>query len=152
MTTAHTPTAFSVLLTGLSAALVAALPGVQVHVNRTRPVAAGESRAVTLRLGNTRRDPQGPLGAADWQTIIEVECAARTPTGQDPAAEADAMLAAAWTALLGAPLGLPDVLDLDAEPEIAPDYDAADSQFVAFTFRLAVRHRTHANSLTPWST
>lgn len=144
-------TAFVSLLAGVAAAVQAANPGVPVHSNRTRPLSEAEKRAVFLRLGPSRRDTTGPLGATDWQTVIEVECAARSTTGADPALAADALLGPTWAALLGVPLALPDVLDLDSEPDLSWDFDAAETPMASATFRLVVRHRTQANTLTPWS-
>lgn len=144
-------TAFALLVVGVVAALRAAHPGVVVHSNRTRPVGVAETRAIFVRLESTRRDTTGPLGCADWETTLSVECAARTDTGADPAAAVDALLASAWAALLGVPLALPDVLDLDAAPEIGWDFDAGETPLVSAAFRLVVRHRTLPNTLTPWS-
>ena len=146
------PTAFATIVAGVAGALQAAHPSLTVHVNRTRPVSASEAQAIVVRLDSSRRDTTGPLGATDWQTVLQVECVARTPTGSDPAAAADALLASTWQALLAAPLQLPGVLDLDADPEIVWDFDAGETPLVAASFRLVVRHRTLANSLTPWST
>lgn len=147
-----TTSAFAQLVDGVATALRAACPGVNVHVNRTRPVGVSELQAVFLRLDSSRRDVAGPLGATDWLTVLQVECAARTTTGQDPAAALDALLSGAWAGLVAVPLSHPDVLDVDAEPDISWDFDAGETPLVSATFRLAVRHRTHANSLTPWST
>lgn len=144
-------TAFVSLLAGVDAAVQAANPGVPVHRNRTRPLGEAERRGIFLRLGPSRRDGEGPLGAADWQTVIEVECAARSATGADPALAADALLDPTWAALLGVPLALPDVLDLDSEPDLAWDFDAGETPMASATFRLLVRHRTQPNTLTPWS-
>ncbi len=144
-------TAFATIVAGVVSALQDAHPGVSVQANRTRPASASQAQAIVVRLDSSRRDTTGPLGATDWQTVLEVECAARTPTGADPAAAADALLATTWQAVLSVPLQLPDVLDLDADPEITWDFDAGETPMVSATFRLLVRHRTHANSLTPWS-
>jgi hypothetical protein len=146
-----TPTAFALLANGVADVLRTAHPGVPVYVNRTRMISAAEAQAILVRLGSSRRESTGPLGCTDWQTEIEVECLARTPTLQDPMASADPLLASAWAALLGVPLGLPDVTDVDADPEITPVFDAGETPMVSLNFRLLVRHRTHANSLTPWS-
>jgi hypothetical protein len=136
------------------AAVLAAVPahaGVRVYVNRRRPVGVAETRAIFVRLDGTRRNTDSPLGAQDWQTQIQVEVAARGPTGEDPAQAVDALLESCWSALLSVPLGLPDVIDLDAEPAIDWDEDAADTPIGTATFSLLVRHRTKALTLTPWS-
>lgn len=141
--------AFALLVAGIVSAIEAALPDVSVHANRVRPIGAAETRAISVRLESSRRDPTGTLAASDWQTIIVVECAARTGTGSDPAAAIDSLLASAYAAVLGVPLNLPDVLD--AEPEIGWDFDAGETPLVSAAFRLAVRHRTQANTLNAWS-
>lgn len=146
-------TALLGIVEGLCAALeaVPAHAGVKVYRNRSRPVAALEREAIFVRLQGTRRITDAPLGVADWETVIQVEVAARGTTGVDPAQTVDALLASAWVALLGAPLGLPDVIDLDAEPSIEWAYDAADTPIASATFSLQVRHATKALDLTPWS-
>lgn len=144
-------TAFVSLLAGVASAVQAANPGVQVHSNRTRPLGAAEQRAIFLRLGATRRFVGGALGATDWQTLVEVECAARAATGTDPALAVDALLEPTWAALLGVPLDLPDVLDIDSETDLSWDFDSAETPMASVTFRLVVRHRTQPNNLTPWS-
>ena len=143
--------AFALIVAGIVSAIEAAIPDVPIHANRVRPIGAAETRAISVRLESSRRDPTGTLAASDWQTIIVVECAARTGTGSDPAAAIDSLLASAYAAVLGVPLSLPDVLDLDAEPEIGWDFDAGETPLVSAAFRLSVRHRTQANTLTPWS-
>ncbi len=142
--------AFAQLMAALQQVLAAAHQGLAVHVNRVRPVSSSVASVILLRLVSARRDTSGPLGATDWQTTIEVECAARTPSGQDPAQAVDALLASAWAAVLAPSVSLPGVLDLDSEPDIAWEFDAGETPLASATFRLVVRHRTLANSLQPW--
>ena len=146
-------TAFMQVLDGLASVLsaVPAHAGVVVYRNKLRPVSAAESKAITVRLIGSRRQADGPLGATDWETQIDVEVFARSASGADPALAIDGLVGTCWAALLGAPLGLPDVLDVDASPAIEWDFESAETPMAAVVFRLAVRHRTQANSLTPWS-
>ncbi|MCB4365405.1 hypothetical protein KIH07_16805 [Hydrogenophaga taeniospiralis] len=145
-------TAFKLLIDGLAAPLELAHPGVTVYRNRRRPVSQSESKAIFVRLAGSQRQPDAPLGATDWETLVEVEAAARATSGaQDPADAVDDMVASCWATLLAAPLGLPDVTDIDSAPDLRWEFDALETPLASATFRLVVRHRTQANTLTPWS-
>jgi len=143
--------AFAIITNRVADALRAAHPGVAVYVNRTRMVSAAESQAILVSLGASQRMATGPIAATDWQTSIEVECLSRTPAMQDPMATADTLLVSTWAALLSVPLGIDDVVDIDADPEVTFNFDAGETPMASISFRLIVRHRTHPNSLTPWS-
>lgn len=142
-------TAFVSIATAVAAALQAAHPGVPVYVNRTRPVAESEARALLVHLQVAKRDPSGPMDGTDWLTTILVQCMARTTTGADPAQVMDDLLTSAWAALLGAPLAIAGVTDLDADPTIEWDFDAAQTPVACATIRLLVRHSTQLDTLTP---
>ena len=146
-------TAFHLLVGSLAGVLqaVPAHAGIAVYRNKAHPASQSEAKALFVRLIGSQRVPDAPLGGTDWDTLIEVEAAARALTGQDPAAAVDSLIESCWAALLAAPLGLPDVTDLDASPDLRWEFDAADTPLASATFRLVVRHRTQANTLTPWS-
>lgn len=137
------------------AALLSALPalaGVPVYRNRVHPIARDESRAISVRLASSQRLTDAPLAAQDWQTTLEVECAARAASGAaDPAAAVDGLLGAAWSALAAPSAVALGVIDIDSDPEIAWDFEAADTPIASAILRLVVRHRTQADTLTPWS-
>lgn len=142
-------TAFASITAAVGAALQAAHPGVSVSVNRTRPVSAGSSSALRVYLLNSKRDPSGPLDGTYWLTTILVDCMARAPAGSDPAQAVDGLLTTAWAALIGAPLSIPGVFDIDSVPAIEWEFDSADTQSACATIRLLVRHSTQLSTLTP---
>lgn len=144
-------TAFAGLVDGIASALQAAHPALVVHRNRVRAIERAEASGLAVRLVSSRREVDAPLGAQDWLTTLEVEAFARGTTGQDPATTVDALLGTAWVAVLGAPLALPGVTDVDSDPALDWDFAAADTPLASATFRLQVRHRTQANSLAAWS-
>jgi hypothetical protein len=147
-------TAFKLLVGSIASALeaVPAHAGIPVYRNKQRPASQTVARAIFVRLFGAQRSPDAPLGGTDWETLIEVEVAARAVAGgQDPADAVDDLIESSWAALLAAPLNLPDVTDLDASPDLRWEFDAADTPLASATFRLVVRHRTQANTLTPWS-
>jgi hypothetical protein len=143
-------TAFLAQQAALVVALQAqpSLSGVSVLANRVRALAREENQAVLVRLGSTEEEG-GPLGCTDWATTFEIESIARAASGADPAAAVDPLLAAVWEAVRG--LTLPDVLDTTASPQIDWVFDAADTPLASAVLRLTVRHRTQADTLTPWS-
>ena len=124
------------------------LAGVAVHANRTRALPREEQSAVLVRLERSE-DDQGPLGATDWATTFEIEAIARALPGADPAHAVDELLQSVWAAVQSAEPT--DVLDLAASPQIDWAFDAADTQLASALLRVTVRHRTQANTLTPWS-
>jgi hypothetical protein len=127
------------------------LAGVPLYRNRVNPLPRDIDSAVTVRLARSARAVDGPLGAQDWETTVEVECAARGETAQDPAIAVDGLLRAAWAALVDAAPALPGASDVDSDPEIVWEFDSADTPAAVAILRLVVRHRTEVNTLTPWS-
>ena len=127
------------------------LAGVPVFKNRLHPLSREQAAGITVRLVSSRRAVDGPLGAQDWETALEIECGARGVTGEDPATAADDLLMQAWFALVGAPMKWPGVTDVDSEPGIEWDFESADTPLAVVTLRLAIRHRTAINQIVPLS-
>lgn len=137
------------------AALVAApaAAGGNVKANTTRPVAAGSSSAVVVRLvQSTAATPQTLGGPYDWTTAYQVDCLARGSTGaSDPVAAVDALLDLVWarlSTLVTTGLG---VMDVRMQPRIDWTIDDAETPLVAATVTLQVNHRTTATTLAAWT-
>lgn len=146
--------AFLVLANGIKAALTVppSVAGVPVYINRTRPAAATEARAIFVRLVASRIERQASvLGAHDWTTLVEITLGQRVSSQDNALAGIDEFFQACWGALLGQPLAIPDVTEIDAEPDIKWEDDPADQTVATVTFRLVVQHRTKPDNLTPWS-
>lgn len=142
--------AFMQVQAALVAALTAqpALAGVPVHTNRVRALAREEASALLVRLASSR-DDNGPLGCSDWVTDFEVEAVARGASGADPAAAVDELLQGLWAALHA--INGTDLIEAAADPQIDWSFDAADTPLASASVRVNVRHRTQANTLTPWA-
>lgn len=146
--------AFLALANGIKAALNAqpALAGVPVYINRSRPAGATESRAIFVRVGASRIDRQGAvIGAHDWTTVVNITVGQRVSSQDNALDGIDEFFQHCWGALLGQPLAIPDVTDIDAEPDLKWEDDPADQTVATVTFQLVVQHRTKAFNLTPWS-
>lgn len=144
-------TAFATVQAALLAALTAApvLAGGNIGVNTTRPVAAGKTTAIVLRLERSA-GLETALGALDWDTEFAVECHARGATGADPVAAVDALLADVWAriaALTDAQLGGSP----QGQAAIDWQFDADETPTVVAVLRVTVRHRTPFTTLTAWS-
>lgn len=145
-------TAFSSIQTALLAALTAspALASGNISTNRQRPIPAGQSTAIVLRLDQSD-GTEMVLGALDWNTAYTVECYARGSSATtEMVAAVDALLAAAWArlaALTYESLGA----DIAVNPRIDWQYDDTDTPVICAVIRITCSHRTARNTLTPWS-
>ena len=147
------PTAHLQLRNALMAHLLAHPPIAdgRVYASRTRPIAQEEPSAVTVRLLDSE-PTHAVTQASDWRTVIEIACTARAdPSGDDADTAADALLAAVYARLrtfTPAALGSPFV---DEErTTLAWDHDADDTPITTASLRIAIEHRTPAQTLTPW--
>lgn len=132
----------------LAAALLVApaLAGGYVRANPTGPAEQGRNAAVAVRQASTVEISVSPC-ARLWQTVYEIELAARSNTGADPAVAVDALLDAAWARIAEADLSALGVRDLLIGPQIGWEYDAADTPVASATLRLTVEHYTERASL-----
>ena len=113
-----------------------ALAGGRVFLNRLRPLPAGATTAVVVRLaGAALNQPQ--VGAVQWLVRVDLECYARGPSA---AAEADLLLAAAWSRLL-ADQDLSAALSTSDQPAIQWQYDEESTDFVCATLSLYFERR-----------
>ena len=140
-------TAFVGLLDGLAASLTAApaLAGGRIGINRLRPIPAGQSTAIVLRLEQSD-GTEFVLGSLRWRTTILVECYARAVAGSDPAAAVDALLESTWQRLAAF---RDDLLgtDICIDPRIKWDYDDSDTPVVCAAIQLTATQNTSAGSL-----
>lgn len=143
--------AFTVILASLSAALRAApaLAGGNISTNRLRPIPAGQTSAIVLRLAQAQ-GLEFVLGSLDWKSAIVVECYARVASGSDPVDAVDALLGDVWQRLaainfnsLGA--------DITINPQIDWQYDDGETPMVCAAIQLTVQHRTSTANLQPQS-
>lgn len=139
-------TAFTQIQAALLAAFTAdpALASGNVHSNPARPLSAGQSTAVVIRLEASAAQ-EVALGTNDWTTVLAVECCARNE------AAADELLQQVWGRLQTVSVAGLGVAQVALEPQIDWQRDAIDSTVVAAVIRVAVRHRTPVASLDPWS-
>lgn len=144
--------AFATLQAALLAALVSApaLAGGNVSASRLRPISAGSSTALVLRLEQAEGEER-VLGAVDWQTSFSVECYARgAAAGADLVAAVDPLLTDTWArlaALSFASLGA----DITLNPKVDWQFDDGETPMVCAVIRLTATHRTALSTLTPWS-
>lgn len=144
-------TAFATIQAALLAALTAApaLAGGRISANRLRPIAAGHSTAIVLRLDQSQGGEE-VLGALDWQTVFAIECYARAAAGADPQPAVDGLLNDVWArlgALNDATLGA----SISINPKVDWQYDDADTPVVCAVIQIVARHRTARATLQPWS-
>lgn len=136
---------------GIAQAVMAALGGLaggRVYLNRLRPLPVGADTAVVVRLISSqgRGDTMGWLL---WDTVIDVECIARSAAGAEPAVAADTLLADAWAAISG--INVTDIAarSLALDPAIAWQFDADEGPVVSANISVRVTHRTLYRSLLP---
>lgn len=145
--------AFSILRAAIVAALQAdaTLDGVTITDQTERIQPASVDRAILVRLVGTD-NVRALSGCDDWATVIDLQIGARrTAARPDADATADALLTATWTAISNLGPGLPDVINVKADPRIDFAADQLDASYSGATLRLAVVHRTHSTTLQPWS-
>lgn len=145
-------TAFSSIQTALLAALTAspALASGNISTNRQRPIPAGQSTAIVLRL-DASEGTERVLGCIDWQTAFTVECYARGATSAaDLVAAVDTLLADTWARLAGLSFQALGA-DLIVDPRIDWQFDDGETPMVCAVIRLSAAHRTASSTLTPWS-
>lgn len=130
-----------------------ALADGRVWPNRLRPLPAGQSSAVVVRLVASQADPDPPLGSPlDWRSFYSIECLARAAAANaDPVAALDPLLSDTY-ARLSAPalttaLSALGVMDSRMEPSIRWDVDEAEQPVASASFRFVVHHRTASDSL-----
>jgi len=130
-----------------------AVAGGNVRTNATRPMAAGVSGGVVVRLVQSRAaTPQVLGGPYDWTTQYSIECLARSATGSaDPVAAVDALLALVWERLSTLNTTGLGVIDVRMQPAIDWQVDDAETPTVAAVVNLLVNHRTTSTTLTAWS-
>lgn len=126
---------------------LADLAGGRVYLNRLRPLPADAATAIVVRLDRSI-GRQDVLNMLDWTTLIGIECVARAATGTDPAAAVDALLAAAWSVISGLSSAALGATSIAINPDIAWQYDDADSPFVVAVIAVQVQHRTPFASLS----
>jgi hypothetical protein len=145
-------TAFASIQTALLAALTAspALASGNISTNRQRPIPAGQSTAIVLRLDQSD-GTEMVLGALDWNTAYTVECYARGSTATtEMVAAVDTLLAAVWArlaALTYEALGA----DIAVNPRIDWQYDDGETPLVCAVIRITCSHRTSRSTLTAWN-
>lgn len=145
-------TAFSSIQTALLAALTAspALASGNISTNRQRPIPAGQSTAIVLRL-DASEGTERVLGCIDWQTAFTVECYARGASSTtDLVAAVDTLLADTWARLAGLSFQALGA-DLIVDPRIDWQFDDGETPMVCAVIRLSAAHRTASSTLTPWS-
>lgn len=126
-----------------------ALASGRVYANPVRELPEGTATAITLT--TERSDGTAPtVHATDWRTTYRVDCLATAAAGADPAAAVDALLQAAWQRLAAVPAGANGLMRIAIDPAIVWDFAPGLTTQVAATIRVAVDHRTPANSLDPW--
>ena len=141
--------AFTIILASLSAALLAApaLAGGHISTNRLRPIPAGQSTAIVLRLSQAE-GAEYVLGSLNWKSSFTVECYARANAGSDPVAAVDALLLDVWQRLAALST---DVLgaDISLNPQIDWQYDDAETPVVCAVIQLVALHATSTANLQP---
>lgn len=140
-------TVFADLLTRVKTALAQApaLAGGFVSVNRLRPIPAGQSTAIVLRLPRAQ-GLETVLGTLDWTSTLVVECYARADSPTDPLTLADQLLGQVWGRLVAMPyedLGA----DVALNPQIDWQFDDGETNMACAIFSLSVQHRTSTTSL-----
>ena len=140
-------TAFTALVAELAAALAAApaLAGGRIGINRLRPIPAGQSTAIVLRLEQSEGS-EFVLGLLRWRTTIAVECYARAVAGSDPAAAVDALLESTWQRLAAFRADLLGA-DVCIDPKVKWDYDDSDTPVVCAAIQLTASQNTSSSSL-----
>lgn len=146
-------TAFAALTDALRDLLLQApaIAGGRVWRARLRPIPEEHATAVVLRLVQAN-STQVVLGRGlDWDTLIEVECYARSAVGIEPEDAVDELLAAVWARIKSnaTALGALGVMDLVPEPRIDWQTTESAQPLACATFGLRVRHRTQASNLNP---
>lgn len=139
-------TAFGTIVAGIVTRLQAATAvSAQVYRARLKPIAAQHTDAVVVRIESSTPERFAILNApTDWDTVIAIECYARSATLSADAA-VDALLARVW-AKLAADTTLGGLV-MDLNP-VSLEYDFAGEadQIACATLGLRVVHRT--NNLT----
>lgn len=141
-------TAFSSIQAAIMAELSAAtaLADGRIYANRLRPIGAGHSSAIVVRLEQAT-GTEMVIGTVDWQSSYTVECYGRAATGTDPAASVDTLLADVWQRLSALDFeALGAHITLDAR--IDWQYDDADTPLACAVLRLTAQHRTTTPTLT----
>ncbi|MDO9277133.1 MAG: hypothetical protein Q7U05_01040 [Polaromonas sp.] len=140
-------TAFTSLVAELAAALAAApaLAGGRIGINRLRPIPAGQSTAIVLRLERSNGS-EFVLGTLRWNTTILVECYARAVAGSDPAAAVDDLLQSTWQRLAAFRADLLGA-DVCIDPMIKWDYDDSETPVVCAAIQLTASQSTSTSSL-----
>lgn len=140
--------------TAIVAALTAnpALASGNVLANTVRPMSAGVSAAVVVRIMHSDAvQPQVLGGPFDWRTLFQVECLARAATGaSEPIAAVDALLASAWARLAGIAPGSNGVTDVRLDPAITWQVDDAETPLASAVISLRVSHLTDTTTLAAW--
>lgn len=145
-------TAFAALLATLKAGLLSApaLAGGNVHLNRVRPIPAGQSTAIVLRI-KPADGVEEVIGQYAWTTGFEVECCYRgTTLDEDLVAGVDPLLAATWARLAALDLSALGA-DLSLNPSIDWQFDSGETPMVSAVIGLTVRHCTATATLNAWS-
>jgi hypothetical protein len=140
-------TAFGSIVAGIVTRLQAA-PAVSAQVYRARlkPVAAQSDTAVVVRIRSSSAAPFAILnGPTDWDTLIDIECYARSAT-LSPDAAADELLGAVYDRLSADPTLGGLVMDLGVT-DLQYDFAAEADQMACVTLTLKALHRTNNLSL-----
>lgn len=134
---------FTALVTSVLNALKAptALAGGRVYANRLAPFPPEVSTAIVVRLVGTEQVPS-PLGVADWQTTLAVDCYARGALATDPAVSVDDLLCTTWARLAGISADTLAAMQVSRAPGVEWQFDDTGGAPVAVaTTTLRVLHR-----------
>lgn len=144
--------AFADILAAIVARLQAApaVAGGAVMTNRLRPLAAGVTSAVVVRLESSQAT-ESSFDTSDWTTTFLVECYGKAASASaDPDAAVDLLLAEVYGRLAVLSLDGLGVAQVAVQPAIDWQRDEDGNAMVCAVLRLNVIHRTHVNSLTAW--
>jgi hypothetical protein len=141
--------AFSDILAAVVAALQAApaVAGGAVMTNRLRPLAAGVTGAVVVRLDSAQATDSS-FDTSDWTTTFLVECYAKALSAADnPDAAVDVLLAEVYERLASLSLDGLGISQVAVKPAIDWQRDEDSAATVCAVLRLDVIHSVHAKTL-----
>lgn len=141
--------AFSDILAAVVAELQAApaVAGVAVMTNRLRPLAAGVTGAVVVRLESSQAT-ESSFDTSDWTTTFLIECYGKgTSVSNNPDAAVDLLLSKVYGRLASLSLDGLGISQVAVQPSIDWQRDEDGTAMVCAVLRLNVIHSTQANSL-----
>ena len=129
--------------------VVPAVAGGVVMTNRLRPLAAGVTSAVVVRLESSQAT-ESSFDTSDWTTTFLVECYGKASASVDPDAAVDLLLAEVYGRLAALSLDGLGISQVAVQPAIDWQRDDDGNAMVCAVLRLNVIHSTQANSLAAW--